>query len=339
MTTAQTVSATPAAEPTPVLPDIRPPWLATPVPLVRTDTLPRDEWLAWRRRGLGGSDAAAVLGVSRYKSPWDVWADKMGLTPPDDPGEAAYWGQRLEPLVAEEFARRTGIAVASWPYLLQHPEHPWMLANLDRVTGDGGILECKTTHPRHAAEWDDDGIPVEYLCQVQHYLAVTGAPHAWVAVLIGGQDFRTTRIERDAAFIADLIALEAAFWRRVASRIPPEPDGSPAARRTLLQLYPEATRDEAALPPDAEAWARAYLEAAAREAAAATDKERAAQALMALLGDARAGTAGPYRVAWTPTTQRRLDLDRLKAEHPDLYAAYTVTQSTRRFRVTATPAA
>jgi putative phage-type endonuclease len=308
-------------------------WATTPQVVAVTAGMDRATWLATRRQGLGGSDAAAVLGVSRYRGPWDTWADKTGAVPPADAGEAAYWGQQLEPLVADEFARRTGLAVAPWPVMLRHPTTPWMLADLDRVVADGGLLECKTTGAHHAEEWADGGIPPEYVCQVQHYLAVTGAPHAYLAVLIGGQRFHWCRLDRDDAFIADLLAAEAAFWDLVVTRTPPPPDGSPGARRVLQALHPAPTGGPVVLPDTAAAWARAYLDAAQREQLAAADKERAAQALMALLGDAPQGTAGSYRVLWTPMTRRSFDFARFRAEHPDLYAAYSMPQPTRRFAV------
>ena len=150
------------------------------------------------------------------------------------------WGTVMEPVLAKMYAERTGRKVRRVNAVLQHPEHPFMLANLDRevITESGtGILEIKTAGFYSAQQWED-GVPVAYQCQVLHQLAVTG--HAWadVAVLIAGQEFRIYRIERDDDKIADLIQREAQFWSWVANDQQPDPDGSYDAQQALLSLFP-----------------------------------------------------------------------------------------------------
>lgn len=155
--------------------------------------------------------------------------------------EAVLWGIELEPVLAQVYAKRTGFRVRRVNAVLQHPEQPFMLANLDReVVGhpDGpGILEIKTASYHSAPQWEE-GVPVAYQCQVLHQLAVTG--HAWaeVAVLIGGQDFRIYRIERDEEKLQDLTEREAQFWQMVQQDQQPEPDGSSDAANALSWLFP-----------------------------------------------------------------------------------------------------
>lgn len=139
--------------------------------LVSTENMPYADWLEYRKQGIGGSDASVVCGVSRYKSPMELWLDKTGQLPAQEAGEAAYWGTQLEPLVRAEFTRRIGIEVTQPKQILQSEEYPYMLANLDGVCEhpDFGpvIFEAKTASAYKAGEWEGS-IPDEYLLQVSH---------------------------------------------------------------------------------------------------------------------------------------------------------------------------
>ena len=161
--------------------------------LVSTEDMPYADWLEHRKQGIGGSDASVVCGINRYKSPVELWMDKTGQIPPQEAGEAAYWGTQLEPFVRAEFTKRTGIEVSQFKNLLQSEEHPFMLANLDGIceVPDYGtcIFEAKTASAYKAGEWEDT-IPDEYMCQIQHYMAVTGYTGTYIAVLIGGNTFK-----------------------------------------------------------------------------------------------------------------------------------------------------
>lgn len=217
--------------------------------LVSTQGMDRAEWLAVRKQGLGGSDAAAAVGLNPYQSALELWMMKTGrdgLLPspnPDDIHSPLYWGTLLEPKVAEAYAKVSGNKVRRVNAVLQHPDadKAWMLANLDySVVGNSEvqILECKTAGRNGARLWDD-GVPEYIQCQVQHQLAVTGKRAADVAVLICGQELQIHRIERDEAVIDRLIHLERAFWQRVLNDIPPKADGSDSADQALRTLYPQ----------------------------------------------------------------------------------------------------
>lgn len=217
--------------------------------LVSTQGMDRADWLAIRKQGIGGSDAAAAVGLNPYQSALELWMRKTGrdgLLPspdPDDIRSPLYWGTLLEPKVAEAYAQVTGNKVRRVHAVLQHPDadKDWMLANLDySVVGNPAvqILECKTAGRNGAHLWDE-GVPEYVQCQVQHQLAVTGKSAADVAVLICGQELQIHRIERDEAVIERLIALERAFWKRVVQDIPPQADGSESADQALRRLYPQ----------------------------------------------------------------------------------------------------
>ena len=217
--------------------------------LVSTKELPRRDWLAVRKRGIGSSDAAAAVGLNPYKSQLELWLEKTGRdaglpkTDPQDEESPAYWGNVLEPIVAWHYSKRTGNKVRRINAVLQHPdpELPWMLANIDREvigTEDVQILECKTAGINGARLWKE-GVPEYVVLQVMHQLAVTGKQAADVAVLLGGQTLEIHRIERDEQMIARLIELERQFWQHVETDTPPPADGTASAESALRCLYPE----------------------------------------------------------------------------------------------------
>jgi putative phage-type endonuclease len=216
--------------------------------LVKTQDLSRDEWLTVRKQGIGSSDAAAAVGLNPYQSALELWMIKTGrdaglpkIDPTDDT-TPMYWGTMLEHIVAAHYVKRTGRRVRRINAVLQHPDQDkrWMLANIDReVTGDPevSILECKTAGINGARLWLD-GVPEYVQLQVQHQLAVTGKQAADVAVLLGGQDLRIHRVERDHQLIAHLVELERQFWQYVVTDTPPPADGSESADQALRALYP-----------------------------------------------------------------------------------------------------
>lgn len=182
------------------------------------------EQLERRRAGIGGSDAPAIIGVSPWRSPLDVYLDKIGEAEEVEESPAMRWGTALEPLVRQAYADATGETVRV-PALLVHPRHPWMIGHLDGLTDSGRVLECKTA--RTAEGWGEPGtdeIPDAYLIQVQHYLTVTALSVADVAVLIGGSDFRLYEIPADGELQSALMDQEAAFWREhVEAGLAPDP--------------------------------------------------------------------------------------------------------------------
>lgn len=182
-----------------------------------------DDWLDWRRKGLGGSDIAALCGLSRYKSEMEVYLDKLGLIPPIQDNPKMKAGRMLEPLVAEWFAEETGMKVIKQNAIFQHQDHPHMLANIDRwIPGQNAGLECKNTAEYCRSDWEGTTAPTEYILQANHYMAVTNAERWYIAVLIGGWDFQWRVIERDEDLIKNLITIEKEFWENnVLSQTPP----------------------------------------------------------------------------------------------------------------------
>ena len=323
----------------------QPPVVPKPRPalrLVKTQNLSRTEWLDVRRQGIGSSDAAAAVGLSPYQSPLELWAQKTGKATfaqpdPDDDSQPMYWGTLLEPIVAAHYTRRTGRRVRRVNAVLQHPEHPWMLANLDREvlgTPEVQILECKTAGIHGARLWKD-GVPEYVQLQVMHQLAVTGKQAADVIVLIGGQELRIHCIERDAAVIERLIELEAAFWRLVQEGTPPPADGSESAQRALQALYPQDSGQTLDWTQDTEMGSTFSDLQAIRERLKAFELQ---EAQLRQRIEERMGEASRAVFETGEVTYRRikdsvvLDTKRLLQEQPGLKEAYgQVRAGSRRF--------
>ncbi len=298
--------------------------------LADTRDLDRQAWLAIRRGGIGSSDAAAAVGLNPYQSALELWLDKTGRNsgePSEAEDDPRYWGRLLEPLVAEAYAERTGNRVRRVNAILQHPEHPWMLADLDREvvgSGDVQVVEIKTAGPYGARRWQD-GVPEDVQLQVQHQLAVTGQSVADVAVLLGGQELEIHRIERDEAVIERLIALEHQFWTYVEADTPPPADGSDSADRALRQLFPRdrgTTVDFTADPELAQAFTE--LQDVRGQLGALRDREaRLKQRLQEAMGEATEAIFPTGRIRWKQTAPtRRLDTKALQADYPQLVARY-----------------
>lgn len=305
--------------------------------LTSTENMPYADWLEYRKRGIGGADASVVCGISRYKSPVELWMEKTNQISCQEAGEAAYWGTQLEAMVRTEFSKRTGVEVRRVLQLLQSTEHPFMLANLDGVCEhpDLGacVFEAKTASAYKAGEWDD-AIPDEYMLQIQHYMAVTGYQGAYIAVLIGGNTFRWRFVARDEGLIASLIELEADFWNHVKDGTPPPLDGSNAAVRFLSEQFPNSTpQSQIILPDTAAELLRQYEDACEQLEDIAQQKQQAENLLKQMMGENEIGKLENHIVTWKSIAQERLDSKTLKAEHPALYRKYTNRTSYRRFSV------
>ncbi|WP_176081448.1 YqaJ viral recombinase family protein [Paraburkholderia tropica] len=312
--------------------------------LVETKDMPREDWLQVRKSGIGGSDAAAAVGLSPYQSQLELWLVKTGRgenlpqPDPDDTTEPVYWGTILEPIVAASYTKQTGNRVRRVNAVLQHHTIPWMLANVDReVVGNREVqlLECKTAGEFGARLWRD-GVPEYVVCQVQHQLAVTGKQAADVAVLLCGQKLDVHRIERDDALIARLIELEAAFWRYVETDTPPPADGSESADRALRCLYPGAggtvdfTNDRRLSSAFADLVAvRAEIET--RQTLEAQLKQTIQQSM----GEADRAQFETGSVSFKRSKDGSgVDLKRLLADHPRFATQYATTKpGSRRFLV------
>jgi len=297
----------------------------------------RAAWLEARRGGIGGSDAAAIVGLSPWQSAYSLWCDKVYGAADSGESEAMRWGRLLEDPVADEYAVRTGYEVTKFAGIVAHPDHPFMYANPDRVVRDGdteALLEVKTTSAYNAGEWSETDAPAQYLVQVQHYLAVCGLPWCDLAVLLGGQTFHSLRVFADGELIGWLIDREAAFWELVDRRTPPPVDGHEMTTAALKALYGTAVDIEIGLPATAGAVLAERAHVAGEIKTLTGRKNALDNQLREWLGEATVGVIdGRVAVTWKPVAGR-VDTKALREAHPDIAAQFTGS-STRRLDVKA----
>jgi len=180
-----------------------------------------------RKLGIGGSDMPIILGLSSYKTPYQLYMEKLGfIQPSTDETQAQYWGSQLEHIVRNEFAKRNNVRI-DLPETFIHPEYTFLRGNVDGfITAWNAVLEIKCSSGFMANQWGEDGsdvIPLQYLVQVAHYCAVSGADSAYIAVLIGGNDYRQYKYTRDLALEEKLIDEAKLFWMSVEAQLPPQP--------------------------------------------------------------------------------------------------------------------
>jgi len=267
----------------------------------------REQWLAERRKHIGGSDAAAVMGMSAWTSPYALALDKLGALQDQPAGEAALWGTKLEHVVAEHAVEQQG---PGWSAdfsckdrMYVSTKYPWAAVNLDGIfcnyVVDASVqvgYEGKTASEYKLEEWEDGGIPIAYRLQVLHAMAVRDdLPRFLVSALVGGNKYRQAWVERDEAAIEKLMEHERIFWEMVQRGEVPAPSGSDIDKDILIGLHPTA-EGELALADDLLMVAEEY-EAAKQEAKAAEDrKKEAGNQLRLALGDAKIGRVGPATI-------------------------------------------
>lgn len=309
------------------------------VSAISTLEMNRQEWLEARTKGLGGSDAAIVLGLNKWKTPFELWLEKTGqVTTQESQSEAAYWGTMLEDMVAKEFEKRSGKKVRRRNAILQHPEHEFIIANVDRlVVGEKAVLECKTTSAYNAKEWQDDEVPESYIVQVQHYLGVLGPEYkkAYIAVLIGGNKFVWKEIERDEELIDMIFQAEQHFWHEyVEKNIPPKLDGSSAAEEYLKKRYSNA---EPGKTVDLKHEYKSKIEEllSLKETIKQLEEQEKAleNEIKNELKDAEYGMVGNYQISWKPIVSNKVDSKKLKEKFPHVYEQVIKQSSYRKFGI------
>lgn len=296
----------------------------------------REEWLKVRKLGLGGSDMAAVLGLSPWRSPIDVWLDKTSDTVEEKESEPMYWGNVLEEVVAQEFAKRSGYKVRNNNFTLQSEPYPYLLANIDReIVGLDAGLECKTANAFKANEWDGDNVPDAYYIQCQHYMAVTGKSSWWIAALIGGNTFVYKEIKRNEEVIKAIIDTGAAFWELVESKTMPAPDDTKQCENALKKLYQKSNGQSVELPANYGNMIIDYLEIKNQLSELETKKRGIENVMKDFLKDNEKATYGEHFVSWKSTKPREtFDAKAFKDDYPELHKKYIkVGEPSRRMDI------
>ena len=303
-----------------------------------TNHMSQAEWLHHRTYGIGGSDAATVVNLNPYNTPFGLYLEKRGELEPAQVGEAAAWGNKLETLIADEFKERNGLTVRRKNAILQHDTHEFMIGNIDREIFDKergrGVLEVKNNSFFTGKEWEGDAAPAQYVIQMQHYLAITGYEYGYYAVLIGGNRFHQIEIERDQEIIDYLIEAEAKFWEAVKTGTPPAIGRGEAEGDVLARLYPQATKADA-LPLSAQAadLTAEWQKLKALEKQTAASRAEVENKLKHMLGEHESGEIDSTLVSWKNVNSNRVDTKKLKAEYPEIYNNVVKLSSYRKFDV------
>lgn len=293
--------------------------------LVLPHDAPREEWLAARRAGIGASEISAVVGLNRWRGPWDVWSSKVeGID--GESSDAARWGLWLEDRIADWWAAETGRTTIPGG-LYRDVTHPWMLATPDRLLVEDGavsaVVDAKHGNWRGLADWED-GAPLEYVCQITWQMLVLGVRRGFLVAAIGGHPPMEREFTLDDDLAADLIRQGRQFWTYVQQRTPPPIDGSDLATSWLSDRYPKSIGEQVPLDETAVSAVAQWVEADALERSARASKKAAENTLKARLGDAEAGVYNGRRwVTWTTVERAGYTVE------PTTYRKFTVPKHIR----------
>lgn len=306
-----------------------------------------DEWHNQRARGIGGSDAAIILGISPWKNILELWTEKVeGKRREFNGNELMKWGNLLEPLIAEEYRKITGRNVVTYEDAchFQHPVNKFMIGNVDGIIYDKnkgrGILEIKTknAYTRWEHDWKDGNIPEYYKTQFQHYMAAAQCTWGAFAVLdLGSMEIVTFDVERDNELIDKLIKEETIFWNSVIFKIKPEIDNSKNTNDFIRYYYGESDDELDVLDltndDKAKFWAL-KLGNAKNAIRMGKNMETESQShLMDIMGVYEKAIGDDFSITWkSPKDRAVFDTKLFKEEHPDLYKKYVdLKPQTRRF--------
>lgn len=308
-----------------------------PIKIIKLADISRDEWLSYRRKGIGGSDAATVVGLNPYRSLYELWADKHGLLPDKEDTEAMRVGRDLEAYVARRFCEATGKKVQKLPYMYSNNEHLFITANIDRkVVGENAALECKTTSIFNKSDFENGEVPSNYLCQCYHYMNVMGYDKMYLAVLILGKGFLWYEIERNEAQQEALLKAEIDFWNEyIIGNSIPALDGSNGAGQALAAVYGSDNGETVNLMHIDKkleycAKLRENIDNLSQE------KSRIEQEIKQELGESATGLGTNFKVTWKEQSRNFVDSKLLKEKYPSIYAECLKTSQSRVFRFSET---
>lgn len=302
------------------------------IPLSEVDNT---AWLRLRKSGIGGSDAGAICGVHPYSSAMKVFRDKTSEEVEEQDSESVRIGHDLEGYVAQRFMEATGLKVRKSNYMYRSVEHPFMIADVDRlVVGEDAGLECKTASAYNADKWADGNIPLHYVMQCYHYMAVTGRRTWYIAAVILGREFIYRRLEWDDELINRLTAMEENFWNdHVVKGIIPPPDGSRACDEVIEQYFHTAKKESAIELIGFDEKLRRREEILGFIAGLQEEQKQIEQEVKLFMQDNEYAGSARFKVSWKNIDTTKLDTKRIKAEKPEIYADYTKVSHSRRFEV------
>lgn len=296
----------------------------------------REEWLELRRHSIGGSDAAAIVGLSKWASPYTVWADKTGRLPDKPDTEAMRQGRDLEEYVAQRFSEATGKRVKRCNAILYNPAYPHSHADVDRmIVGENAGLECKTTSTLDVKQFRGVEFPEKYYAQCVHYMAITGADRWYLAVLVLGKEFHVYTLERDEAEIRALMDAETAFWEQyVETDTPPAADGAESTTDAIRTIYADSSQSICILF-GRETLLEEYMALKSQSKALDARIAEIQNTIMEDMQDAERGECGAYTVIWKAQERETFQRKEFEKAHPEInLAEYCRVSKSRPFKVT-----
>ena len=293
------------------------------------------DWLRLRKSGIGGSDAGAICGVNPYSSAMKVFQDKTSETVDEQDSEAIRIGHDLEDYVAQRFMEATGLKVRKSNFMYRSTEHPFMIADVDRlIVGEDAGLECKTTSAYNADKWAGGDIPLHYVMQCYHYMAVTGKRTWYIAAVILGREFTYRKLEWDDELINHLIEIEDNFWNNhVIQGVIPPPDGSRACDEVIEQYFHTAKKASEVELVGFDEKLRRREEILGFISELQEEQKQIEQEVKLFMQDNEFASSERFRVSWKNIDSMKLDVKRIKEEKPELYADYGKVSHSRRFEV------
>lgn len=301
------------------------------IPLPKT----HEEWLEDRTKGIGGSDVGAVLGLNKYKSTYTLWAEKTGLLHTEEiDNESMRIGRDLEDYVAKRFMEATGHEVVTSDYSFQSEEHPFMLANVDRLLTDEPCgLECKTASALTRYDFENGDIPPSYYCQCMHYMAVTGLNKWYIAILVMGKGFYWFEIKRDKEEIKALIEAEEDFWNKVQTGEAPPIDGTSSTATTLGAVFNRSHDKECILGHEAENALNMIYNINEKIKELKEQKTLYENIVKRDMEDAEKAEVEDYVVKWSRKETKRFSQSDLKKNEPNTYKRFLKETTSERFMV------
>lgn len=318
---------------------------------IHTVNMSREEWLAERRKSIGGSEMGAVLGLNKYNSPYSVWAEKTGRIAPQEDNEAMRQGRDLEAYVATRFAEKSGFNVRRENYIIRNDEYPHLHANIDRrIVGEDAGLECKTASAFSMQKFADGEFPESYYAQCVAYMAVCGMQRWYLAALILGRDFKiyelTTSLNdvkpewcESIVYVSpgEIDALREAaenFWEYVEKDTPPPFDGSDATTDTLSAIYNESSDTTPLELFGRDSLIGLWFEMNDQIDLLKTKKEVIKQTIMDDMKDAEKAICGGHTISWKSQQRRTFDQKKFAKENPDIdLSPYYKVTTLRPFKI------
>ncbi|WP_312630992.1 YqaJ viral recombinase family nuclease [Pantoea piersonii] len=289
-----------------------------------------------RSKYLGGSDVAGILGISPWRTPLDVYLDKVQpRKEPPSPGKQKIFsrGQRMEPYVIDLLSEETGLVIARRGERYLDPELPFIAAEIDAEAESGENIEIKTCSPFKAREWGEqqtDAIPVHYTAQAMHGLMVTGKKVCVFGVLIGADDFRVYRVERDDETIAAIREKEIQFWEMVTTLSPPPV----TAVSDVMRIFDRDSGTGIEADGKALDAVLQLRELQARRKEITDEIEFAEQKLKLFMQqNSFISLEGKQLATWRTQNSTRFNIAAFKEAHPELYDAFKTTTKSRVFRI------